>query len=275
MVKVDTQAGYLKMALLPFTSFHPGANPMEWIIVILLVIYLLLAYAVWKNKKFFVFLLIILCLVLSNTRDSQIQFTNFHLLPWIGSFLFISIILLPLLRRNAKKISHYLFMVSVGIFLGIIVYINAIAKTPFTVKKNIMTENDINYHDINKYGLAIKAVKSPGDRMISMSGNLIHVVSETDLITRQIHYYTWQYSIPGTKERLLDVFQNDPPEFFVAETIRSFPQFIKPYVISKYVQVYHQGKLAGLFILKSKVKKISEKQWQNFEFYLFQRVTDI
>lgn len=276
MDKINTQSGYIKMALLPFTSFHSNPNSMELITIILLITYLLLAYAAWKNKKLLAFLLIVLCLVISNTRDNTIGFTNFHLLPWIGSFIFIPIMLFPLLIKKTKKFPQYLsVVVVVGIFLGIVLYINTIAKTPFNDKKNVMTENDINYHDINKYGLAIRAVKSPGDRLISMSGNLIHVVSETDLITRQIHYYTWQYSIPGTKERLLDIFQHDPPEFFVAETIRSFPQFIKPYVISKYVQVYHQGKLAGLFILKSKVKKITEKQWENFEFYLFQRVTGI
>ena len=204
------------MIFLPLTSFHKNFNSMELIIILFIFIYGYFFYFFWKKKNFLAFIFLIICLISANNRGNIIQYHDFHLLPWLGLYLFFPIILLPLLFKKQLKIKQLTAFFITGIILLTIIYVNFIAKTPFKDIKNVMAENDINFHDINKYGMAIKAIDRPGDRLIAYpSDNLIHWVSVTDLATRQIEYYGWQFNIVEDKNRLINVFKNHTAEFVV------------------------------------------------------------
>jgi len=273
MDKVNSFLGYVKMIFLPFTSFHNNPNPMEVLTIVFIFIYIFYLFIFIRNKKTFLFLFVLFCLVSLNNRESQIKFTNFHLLPWLGVYLFIPIVLLPIFKKKIKNVSPHLKSFITLTLVFTVIYVNFVAATPFKVKKNVMTENDINFHDINKYGLAIKAIDKSGDRLIAFpSDNLIHWVSETDLATRQIEYYGWQFSIPEDKARFINVFKNHPAEFVVnGDPFNSLPYFVKLYLDEKYVQINSLGTPTRLFILKSILPKITEKQWANFKYLLFDR----
>jgi len=275
MAKVNTIAGYLRMIFLPLTAIHPNFNSMELIIAVFVFIYFIYGYVFWKNKKLLAFSFLIICLISTNNREDIIKMNNFHLLPWLGTYLFLPIALLPTFFKKNNFAIKELKITAFVVFIIIlsIIFVNFLAKTPFNEIKNVMSENDNNFHDINKYGMAIKAIDKPGDRLISFpSDNLIHWVSQTDLATRQIEYYGWQYSIVEDKNRLIDVFKNHPAEFVVnADTKNSLPQFIRPYLDKYYVQINEQGTPSRLFILKTIIPRITQDQWATFEYLLFER----
>lgn len=273
MDKVSTLGGYVSMILLPLTSFHKNFSPMELITGLFVVFYLYFSYFFWKKKRLISYLLLVFALILTNNRASQIQYHDFHILPWLGIYLFLPISLLPLIFKKQMKVGKFMLILTTGIITFTLIYVNFFAKTPFNDKKNVMSENDINFHDINKYGLAIKAVDKPGDRLISYpSDNLIHWVSGTDLATRQLEYYGWQFSIVEDKNRLINVFKNHPAEFVVnADPFNSLPQFVKPYLDEKYVQIKEQGKPSRLFILKTILPRVTQSQWNNFQYLLFEK----
>ncbi len=255
---------FIRMLFLPLTAIHPNWNNAELVTVLFLLIYAVYAYIFLKKKKLIAFLYLIFCLVLTNNRATAIKLNDFHLLPWLGMYFFLPVLLLPILPKKFRN-------PGIGIVIAVIVIVNFFNHSPFQNKKNIMTENDINYHDINKYGLAIKALRRPGDRLIAIpSDNLIHWVSETGLATRQIEYYGWQYSIPEDKARLINVFKNHPAEFIVnGQPYNDLPEFIRPFLDEKYVQVKDQGKPSRLYILKSILPRITDSQWHDFEYLLF------
>lgn len=273
MDKINGVAGYVKMILLPLTSFHKNFNSMELIIIAFTFIYGYFFYFFWRNKKLLAFMFLLACIISTNNRGNAININDFHLLPWIGGYLFFPIMILPLLFKKKIKIKPLIKIGVVAIISFVIVYVNFFAKTPFKDKKNIMSENDINFHDINKYGLAIKAISQPGDRLIAIpSDNLIHWVSGTDLATRQIEYYGWQYSIKEDKDRLIDVFKNHPAEFVVnGDSANSLPPFVKSYVDEKYIQISEQNKPSRLFVLKSILPRVTDDQWNNFKYLLFEK----
>lgn len=273
MSKINGFMGYVKMIFLPLTSFHKNFNSMEMIIIALTFIYIYLFYFFWKKKNLLAFLFLVVCIVSTNNRGNMINYNDFHLLPWLGAYIFFPIMLLPLLFKKKMKVKPLTSIGVTAIVLLLIIFVNFFAKTPFKDKKNVMSENDINFHDINKYGMAIKAIRSPGDRLIAIpSDNLIHWVSETDLATRQIEYYGWQYSIKEDKERLINVFKNHPAEFIVnGDSANSLPPFVKDYVDEKYVQIKEQNKPSRLFVLKSILPRISDDQWNNFTYLLFEK----
>jgi hypothetical protein len=273
MDKISTLGGYIKMVFLPLTSFHKNFNSMELIIILFIFIYGYFFYFFWKKKNFLAFIFLIFCLISVNNRGNIIQYHDFHLLPWLGVYLFFPIILLPLLFKKQMKVKPLTLIFITGIVLLTIIFVNFFAQTPFMVKKNVLTENDINFHDINKYGLAIKAIRKPGDRLIAIpSDNLIHWVSGTDLATRQIEYYGWQYSIKEDKNRLINVFKNHPAEFVVnGDSFNSLPPFIKSYLDEKYVQIKEQNKPSRLFILKAILSRVTQNQWKDFQYLLFEK----
>lgn len=267
MDKIKGLNGYIKMFLLPFTSFHKNFNSIEFIVMLFIFIYGYFFYFFWKKKNFLAFIFLIICLILTNNRGSYIKYNDFHLLPWLGVYLFFPIILLQM------KVKPLISVLTVGIIFFSVIFINFFAQTPFKVIKNVMTENDINFHDINKYGMAIKSISKPGDRLISIpSDNLIHWVSQTDLATRQIEYYGWQYNIQEDKDRLIDVFKNHPVEFVVnGDSTNSLPPFVKSYIDEKYVQISEQGKPSRLFVLKSILARVNKNQWDTFKYLLFEK----
>lgn len=267
MDKISGLSGYIKMFLLPLTSFHKNFNSMEFIVILFIFIYGYFFYFFWKKKNLSAFVFLNFCLILTNNRGNFIKYNDFHLLPWLGVYLFFPVILLRM------KIKPLISIFITGVVLFSVVYINFFAQTPFRVTKDVMTENDINFHDINKYGMAIKSISKPGDRLISIpSDNLIHWVSQTDLATRQIEYYGWQYNIKEDKDRLINVFKNKPAEFIVnGDSSNSLPSFVKSYVDEKYVQISEQGKPSRLFILKSILPRINQNQWNTFQYLLFEK----
>lgn len=273
MSKVSGLSGYLKMIFLPLTAFHKNFNSMELIIILFTFVYGYLSYFFWKKKSLLPFMFLLACIISANNRGNIINYNDFHLLPWLGLFIFFPIMILPLLFKKKVKIMPIIKIGVIGVISFVIVYVNFFAKTPFTDKKNVMSENDINFHDINKYGMAIKAIRRPGDRLIAIpSDNLIHWVSGTDLATRQIEYYGWQYSIKEDKDRLIDVFKNHPVEFIVnGDASNSLPPFVKSYVDEKYVQISEQHKPSRLFVLKSILPRVSDGEWKDFEYLLFEK----
>lgn len=277
MDKVSGLGGYVGMVLLPLTTFHKNYSSMEMIIMAFAILYGYFSYFFWKKQRLMAFILILIALILTNNRASFIQYHDFHLLPWLGAYLFLPIMFLPLLLSKQIKIKKFTALLLSIIIIFSIVYINFIAKTPFNDIKNVMAENDINFHDINKYGMAIKAIDKPGDRLIAFpSDNLIHWVSGTNLATRQIEYYGWQFSIAEDKNRFINVFRNHPAEFVVnADPFNSLPQFVKPYLDEKYVQINEEGKPSRLFVLKAILPSITDSQWKDFQYLLFEKPKNI
>ncbi len=275
MNKLSSNWDYLKMIVLPFTAFHSQPNFIEILTIGFLPLYGFVSYFIYKKKKIIPWFLILFALILSNNRTTELKYGNFHVLPWLAAYFFIPIAFFSF-QKNLKI--HFLIIllaIWVNIFGGKTDYYGLIM---WNLKNDLATEHYINYSESVKYGLAIKAIKTSGDRLLALPNDtLVFWVAEVDLATRPLEAYDWQYDLPHHYKELIDVFKNHPPEFYLNHAINPLRgnsplhQLILKNLKEKYVQINHLGKPSNLYLLKNKISKITDKQWENFEKLLFSR----
>ncbi|MCL4384706.1 MAG: hypothetical protein M1326_00120 [Cyanobacteria bacterium] len=286
MNSAPSKLDYLKMIFLPFISLNINPNFIQIICGILLAFYGLMLYFVKTIKKIFPMSIIILALVLANNRVFKIEFGEFHLLPWLAVYFFIPIVFFSLFfsSKTKFKLSNKLSSLILFIFIGLAIWLNFLIRTPYygkiliDLKNNLATENYINYSKAVKYGLAMKSIKSKGDRMFGMANNtLAFWVADLDLGVPPLESMRWQYELPRYNKELFNMFKNNPPEFILLddqdplEKKDKVSKYILDEINSYYVNLYHQGKPSELYFLKTKFPKITDKQWSNLKYYLFDK----
>lgn len=285
MNNVSSKLDYLRMILLPLLSTLKNQNFIQITTTIFLFLYLIICLVSKRIKKTLVFSMILLALILSNTRSTVIKFGDFHLLPWLSAFLFIPIIFLGNLDIKKKdRLIGYAYFLSTFLLIGIAIWINLFNKIDFygrillKQKNNLADENYINYSKSVKYGLAIKSIKSNGDRLFGMGNDpLAFWVADMDLAVPPLESMRWQYDLTRYNEALYKVFRTNPPEFILLNdldplrTRDSVSDFISSQLSNKYINLYHLHKPSELYLLKSKTTKISVKQWNDLKYYLFDK----
>lgn len=285
---------YIRMVLLPFAAIKNHPNFMEVAAAIFLFLYAVILYRLRHTKKIWPFLTIIFALVLTNNRVYEIKPGNFHLLPWLGAYFFIPIVFIAQsfhcsINKKAKitevgEKRYQAFMLA--ILFALAIWLNFFSRSDYygnillNLHNNIESEHYINYADSVKYGLGIKAVMAPGDRLIGLPNDeLVFWVAGANLATKPLENYDWQYNIPRYNKELYDVFANNPPEFYLATELNPLSAkspldyFILKNLDNKYVRVNHLGHTSNLYILKTKLPKITPDQWKTFKYLLFEKPT--
>lgn len=283
ITRVRGLKGQLQIFFVPFTTLHTKPNNIEVAVWFFLVTYSLLTLIFIRTKKFVRWIIILITVALSNNRMATVVYGNFHMLPWLGSFFVVPIVSLVFLIKEVKK-TPYLrsFLYIIGLlFISVAVGFNFFGRVLFNISNNLATEHHINYSDSVKYGLGIKAVKKPGDRVLAIPNDmLVFWVSGTDLAVRPLESYHWQYLILEYRDEIEKVFFKNPPEFILVHDSglnsnlgqNFFPEgLIMDRLRRSYVQINHLGKPSHLYILKEKIASVSDKQWQEFKYLLFEK----
>lgn len=275
--------GQLKIFFVPFTTLHLKPNNIELSVWFFLITYLLLTLTFIRTKRFLRWMIIIITIALSNNRSATVVYGNFHMLPWLGSFFAIPTLSFIFLIKEVKK-THYFrpFLYIIGLlFVSATIWLNFFGGILFNINNNLATEHHINYSDSVKYGLGIKAVKNKGDRVLAIPNDmLVFWVSGTDLAVRPLESYHWQYLIPEYSDEIKEVLSNNPPEFILVHDSglnssmadKFFPEgLIADRLKQSYIRINHLGKPSHLFILKNRVATITNEQWQEFNYLLFEK----
>ncbi len=260
--KIAFPGDYIRMIFLPFTGFHNRPNFIETAAVLFLFLYAAIFYLAARMKKIWPFLLIFAALILANNRTFALKYGNFHILPWLGVYFFIPIVFLTFYKKSSRLIiiSSYILLAIIALGLNLFGWTDYYGYLMSNLKNNLAAEHNINYNDSNKYGLAIKAIKAPGDRLLALPNDtLVFWVAGIDPATRPLESYDWQYDIPRYRQEIIDVFTTHPPEFYLYNTVDSLQKsnpihlLILQTLASRYVRLNHQGKPSGLYILKTKI----------------------
>jgi len=143
---------------------------------------------------------------------------------------------------------------------------------------DISREHYINYSKSVKNGLGIKSIKKDGDRVFGIANDTLAIwVADAELAIPPLESMSWQYDLPRFRKQIFEVFRNNPPEFFLMDSLAPLDgnDAVSKLVVNKlntdYIRINHLKKPSELYVLKSKIPKVREKQWEEFEYYLFER----
>lgn len=158
------------MIFLPFSAFRSQPNFIEILTIGFLPLYAFVSYFIYKKKKITLWFLILFALILSNNRTTELKYGNFHVLPWLAAYFFIPIAFFSF-QKNLKI--HFLIIllaIWVNFFGGKTDYYGLIM---WNLKNDLATEHYINCSKSGKNGLAIKAIKTSGDRLLALPNNTL------------------------------------------------------------------------------------------------------
>ena len=286
MNKVSANFDYLRMIFLPFSAFRKNPDFINVSIMVFVVLYFLIFYLAFKMKKIMPLLIIVLALVLANSRNTFIKFGDFHVLPWLAAFFFIPVAFFSFILQYKSYAKRFrkIHIVSTVILLLLTFWLNILHKADFygkilfNTKNDLLNEHYINYSRSVKYGLAMKTIKSKGDRLFGIANDtLAFWVADLDLAVLPLESYHWQYQLPRFRRQVHEVFKTHPPEFIITGDLaplgRSDPVgvLVEKRLTSDYINLKHQGKPSELYAYREKVSKITEKQWIDFVYYLFEK----
>ncbi len=285
MNKISYNTDILKKILLPFALFYSKPNLINITTLFFVNFYGILIYISIKLKKIVPLVAIITALFISNARTINLNFGDFHILPWLASFLFIPIATLGFLREVKKpKIVKQIYKISfilITVFSLWITVINRVdfyGNIVFDLKNDLSREHYINYSKSVKNGLGIKSIKKNGDRIFGIANDTLAIwVADGDLALPPLESQRWQYELTRFKKQIEDVFNKNPPEFFLMDSLAPLDgsddvsKIVVNSLNKNYIQIKHLGKPSELYVLKSKFSEVADKQWDEFKYYLFEK----
>lgn len=261
-------AGILQMFLNPiYIIFSGKVNAFRVFQIGLSIVFIVgITYQIF-NKKWKTALVIVGVLGIANIRivePGSIFYEAYHGMVWYGMFLFITTILtVTVLIKHTK-----LGVVLIGVL--IITWFVAV----FSPSSYIYDKVDQQEQLLTNFG----TVMNVGNvvRELSKSSDTIFLDGADDMIYWQSerfspYQYSWYTSvmpaIPLYTNARIEMFKTNPPVFYYdfcsqnAPFKPSLPDFIK----NDYQQLYSGGNPSCLYVLKSKLKFISDSQWKKAE----------
>ncbi|OGE72447.1 hypothetical protein A3H40_04345 [Candidatus Daviesbacteria bacterium RIFCSPLOWO2_02_FULL_38_15] len=256
----------LKALITPlFSLIKTDTTYTLWVVRLLSLLFIINLYYLLKLGKIARTILIIVLLALSNIRFVYPGIGNsggFHLLPWYGVFIFITVAI-SLERFRAL---NYLFkaLTSLIIILTIVVSLNY-AKGLFLVKKDLQKEYTINYSTHTDVGQIIKIMKSPDDTIfVSPDDWLVYWQADTPHLPKLFGYYAWMSGIPELNKKILESFNSNPPTFFYCDDCKGLD-------LGKFLYQYKELKRNSgqtrLFILPYRIDHQTKSQLDQLKFY--------
>lgn len=271
---------FLRFLIFPFLSFFVSKNSIlnQWIILFSLVFISNLFVLIINNKNRFLIwhLTFYLLITLINNRNlvpGEMFYSGFHLLPWYAVFILFNLLNLQLIFNNKLKFKYLsLVILSVGS-----IYLMISPHMPYFEKIDKLKEHNTNFLSYYLIEKGIKILAKEGDRiMVLPDETLVYWNSGVRPATKQIIYHSWEYGVPLLKTEMDKVLANNPPEFIYANFDRigraDYRPVIVPILKTKYWQVTVNGVAQNIHIRRTKIKSISEDQWQEWTKLSFDRI---
>jgi hypothetical protein len=271
---------YLRLLIFPFISFFVTKNSIinQWIILFSLV-FISNVIILMLNKKFrlllglLIFYLLITLINNRNTVPGEMFYNGFHLLPWYAAFVIFNLLITKLVFLKKLKLKF----ISTAILLVGGIYLMLSPHMPYFEPVDPLKEHNTNFLPYYLIELGIKTVVKEGDRlMVLPDETLVYWNSGVKPATRQIIYHSWEYQVPLLRDDMNRVLTTNPPEFIYANFDRiansDYRQIIDPILRTQYWQVNVNGVAQNLHIKRTKIKSISESEWQAWLKLSFDRI---
>ncbi len=256
-----------------YIFFFGGMNLFKQLLLgidILFVVYML---AVLKNRNFKLAFFIIFILGLANLRvilPGKLYYEAFHVIIWYGLFLFATSYLIYNYSKNNRN-----KLVSFGVLFFLVISL-VTSKSYFSSDKvDEHTEFLTQYGPTLHAGETIKALSDPSDTLfLDRSDDLVYWQAKR-LSSYKYTWYTAQMNFyPKYTDERLNMFRTNPPDFY--QEFGTCPKENQPedgslpkFVQNQYVRLYSNNEPSCLFVHKSKLKEISDKQWKKAEEFLY------
>lgn len=220
------------------------------------------------KKRYKLVLTACILLVLCNLRYVPIgsqMYQGFHLLPWIGAVLSISLVLTENTMHAYKK--KYISVIFVSLWAVCIALSIFSTLSRNFIKRNKENDLYVNYSRQYDYGKAVNIMKNKDDTLFVMTIEpLIYFEAGTKPALPYLYYYRWMIDTPPIKTDVDRAFKNNPPTFFYHETKDT--EYVK--YLGKYYRLYKDGQPTPLHVLKSKVisnQALTELAYYHFEIH--------
>lgn len=247
-----------------FTESSPTARTIQILSILLGVNLLFLLFRRSYFKSFAIFVL----LGLSNIRfvyPGQEAYSGFHLLPWYALMILVtSFVSVDIFLKNGNLLLRTTNLLLIMICFGLSINF---AKNDLFQKRNRLNDYNINYSTHTNRGEAVKIMKTDGDTLfVSPNAWLVYWQSDTDHLPKLYGYYTWMVGVPEIHAAVLHAFSNIPPTYFYCENCKGLDLEI---FLEKYKEIKSHGNSSMLYVLQSKIAKLTNNQLEQLRFYGF------
>lgn len=245
----------------PILSFtNNDTDPFIWVIRTLSLLFIISLIFLIHHRKYFQSMIYFFLLGLTNLRfiDPAIDsYMRFHLLPWYGSLIFITLLLF-----TDKIKGIYILLVSYT-FIFTLIYM----KSDIAIIRNPQKDFEINFSTHQNRGNVIKILSDANDTLfVSPDAWLVYWQSDANHIPGLFGYYAWMAGIPEIHQKIFTSFEKTPPTFFYCENCKGLD--LEKY-LAKYRQLHSNEGLSMLYILEEKIPKLTARQTEQLKFYGF------
>lgn len=275
---VHSSIDKIKLLLFPYLSL--GSNSYLGVItqVFLIIWFLNIIYA-FKQKKFKnlkYYFLIYFVLLLANLRviffDLSL-YEGFHLLPWIGLLITFTIIEF----HKFYKIHLYKDKYGFYLFSLLFLFLTLFSKNNlYFHSENSSLDFHTNFSNFNELQQFLQKNHQQGDRILILDSQpLLLWHSGLMSATKAIDYYPWHFTVPEYKQEMIDVINNNPPEFvYDIDSLRNYDyeKTLKTDVFNKkYYKIYKYNKPTNLSVRRDLLSRFSQKLENKYKVHVPQK----
>lgn len=267
--------GIIQIFFYPITIFFDGHwTIFRYILLSIDGIFLITSGFYLRDKKNRLFFLgIILTLGLLNLRivpPGQMFFESFHLLPWYGVFMFITLLLIRKLHQDRKLLG----LAALTGFILIIIFAVVSPQAFFHENIDSHIEFTTNYSEEIKIGNALHELSNPTDTIfIDGWAELIYWQANRVSPYRYIWYTSVMPLVPRYSQSREEMFIKNPPDFYYGtcphekNKPRIMPEHAQPF----YTNISSEGQSSCLWIKTEKIPSITDTQWAKAKELLFDK----
>ena len=222
-------------------------------------------------KKSQLVLIFFSLLITTNLRPVAFgTFKNgFHLLPFWGTLLWITILQVKLAFRLTKSI----FLKGAILFLTAGLIFVCFSWKLKDSQKNINPDFNwnVNYSDFFVYGETVRLLSDKNDTLFtSPAASLIYWQSQLLPNSKYFFLLGFMKQNSDLSIKIKDFYKQKPPTFFYAENEQEVKRFFANFN-KNYQQITKDKKPSRLFMKKDKLKKTTDFDWKQVEKYGFQK----
>jgi len=262
-----------KIPFYPLLAFNNLNNSFFRILGLLFIIFVFGLFVYFKKSKKdrnkIIFLLFVLFVAnLRSPVGSGVFYHAFHSLPYLCLFVFSTFLVVKTVFFELKlvaKIKNWFYLLIVLIF-ALLVFDKQLF---FWLKFSKENMQYVQFSRLFDSSTAIRIMGDPDDTLAVMPyEELIYWLPDVQPATRFLFYHSWVYDVPKFKSEIDTSFKNNPPTFVFWENT-----CLAPYLeTTDYINLPRDSTVSGVFIHKTKLPKITEKEWQELEYYRYNRI---
>lgn len=262
--------GLLKVFFYPIYIFIDGKwNIFRQFLIGIDLVFITSLFYYFKAFKKNVLLVIFFLLGLLNFRvtlPGTIFYEAFHMLPWFGVFVFVTLFLYQEVYSKFKKVGLFLSVLLIASLLYIVFSPDSFIREKTDQQVELLT----NYGNYLQIGEVVKSLSNSNDTLfLDGADDLIYWQANR----KSAYKYSFYYRSTAKKYDLAreEMFLKTPPDFYydfctkAALYSSSLPMEVK----NDYLRLNSNSNPACLYVRKNKISKITDTQWKKANEFLF------